>query len=83
MGDLVDALRLRQPSVSEQLRILHRAGLVQRRSQGRQRLYRLEALGIKPVADWALAFSRFWDHKLDALAKYLADKQAKAEGRRP
>jgi DNA-binding transcriptional ArsR family regulator len=74
VGDLVDALRIQQPSVSEQLRVLREAGLVEVRPEGRQRLYRLNAARLKPVADWAGAFSKFWDDKLAALAEHLARK---------
>lgn len=76
VGDLVEHLQIRQPSVSEQLRVLRDAGLVQSRSAGRHRLYSLNAEKIKPVADWATTFSRFWDRKLDALAAHLAKKAA-------
>ncbi len=79
--DLVAHLRIRQPSVSEQLRLLRDAGLVEARRSGRQRLYSLNAAKIKPIADWATAFSRFWDKKLDALASHLSKKlsQSKAD----
>jgi DNA-binding transcriptional ArsR family regulator len=75
VGDLVEHLQIRQPSVSEQLRVLRDAGLVKSRSAGRQRLYSLNAEKIKPVADWATTFSRSWDRKLDALAAHLAKKK--------
>ncbi len=79
VGELVDALAIRQPSVSEQLRVLREAGLVQMRKDGRRRLYRLDAAQVKTVAEWAASFSRFWDQKLDALADYLHKQKTKAE----
>ncbi len=78
VGELVDALQLRQPSVSEQLRVLREAELVEVKSVGRNRFYRLNPQGLRPLVDWVLEFSRFWDVKLDSLAAFLA-KQRREE----
>jgi DNA-binding transcriptional ArsR family regulator len=76
VGELVDHLRITQPSVSEQLRILRDVGIVQARQEGRRRLYSLNPTKIKPVAVWATTFSKFWDRKLEALSAHLAKKKS-------
>lgn len=69
--ELAAAFQISQPSVSEHLRVLRDVGLVQARQDGRLRLYRLDAARMKEIADWAAAFSRFWDKRLDSLGEYL------------
>jgi DNA-binding transcriptional ArsR family regulator len=57
--------------VSQQLRILRRAGLVRERRDGRQRLYRLNPEPLKDVRDWMRAYEKFWTRKLRKLGDYL------------
>ena len=59
------------PAVSQQLRILRRAGLVRERRHGRQRLYRLNPEPLKQVRDWMRSYERFWSRKLRDLGEYL------------
>ncbi len=72
--ELVAALRISQPAVSEHLQILRRAGLVAVRRVGRLRLYRLDAGKLHEIATWVQTYSRFWEKRLDALGAYL-DRQ--------
>jgi len=59
------------PAVSQQLRVLRRAGLVQERRQGRQRVYRLNPEPLREVRDWMRMYDRFWTKKLAGLGAYL------------
>jgi len=74
VSDLVEELKIRQPSVSEQLRILRETGLVDVEKAGRTRIYMLNPEGFRPLVDWMTEFARFWDIKLDALSALLAKK---------
>jgi DNA-binding transcriptional ArsR family regulator len=58
-------------AVSQHLKVLHDAGLVRRRSAGRQRFYRTEPAALKEVHDWTEQFSRFWKSRLDRLGDVL------------
>ena len=64
VAEIVAALDLAQPSVSKHLRVLRDVGLVHARRNGRQRLYRTNADGIRPLHEWAGTFERFWRHQL-------------------
>lgn len=68
---LLGPFRISQPALSKHLRVLRDAGLVSQRKVGRERLYRLEPLALKLVADWVLHYQRFWNRKLDALGRLL------------
>ena len=64
VGDIVVALELDQPSVSKHLRVLRDVGLVRVRRNGRHKLYRTNAEGIRPLHEWSATFERYWTHQL-------------------
>ncbi len=65
VGDIVTLVKLDQPSVSKHLRVLRDVGLVHVRRNGRHKLYRTNAQGIKPLYEWAETFERYWKHQLN------------------
>lgn len=71
VNDLVGRFNMTQPAVSQHLRALEMAGLVTNRRNGRERLYRLNAEQLKPVADWVGEYERFWKGKLKKLGEFL------------
>jgi len=71
VNDLVALLGLAQPQVSKHLRVLREVGLVDVRDEGRQRLYRLNGAGLKPIHDWVSAYERTWNQRYDALDELL------------
>jgi DNA-binding transcriptional ArsR family regulator len=62
--EIVDALRMGQPSVSKHLKVLKGVGLVEVRREGRQMLYKVNAMAIRPLHDWTSTFERLWKHQL-------------------
>ena len=81
VGDIVALMKLDQPSVSKHLRVLRDVGLVHVRRNGRHKLYRTNAQGIKPLHEWAETFERYWTHQLnrvkeraEAKMRNIADK---------
>jgi len=65
VGDIVTVMKLDQPSVSKHLRVLRDVGLVHVRRNGRHKLYRTNAQGIRPVHAWAETFERYWSLQLN------------------
>lgn len=72
VGEIADALGIRQPQVSKHLRTLSEAGLVSAETRARHRIYRLERAAFDDVSHWIASFERTWDERLDALGRYLA-----------
>lgn len=75
VGDIVDELRIAQPSVSKHLRVLREVGLVEVRDAGRQRFYSLDARGLKDVHEWVGGFAEFWSESFDRLEAYVGQLQ--------
>jgi DNA-binding transcriptional ArsR family regulator len=80
VNDLVGALRVSQPRVSKHLRVLREVGLVSVREAGQQRLYTLDARGLKPIHDWVGGFEEFWSQSFDRLNAYVKGLQRKEGG---
>jgi DNA-binding transcriptional ArsR family regulator len=83
VGELVDALGLSQPAVSQHLAVLRGVGLAEERRRGRQRVYRLRPEPLREVAVWAEAFRQFWEQRLDTLGTVLDEMTDPEEDPRP
>ena len=78
--ELAQALGLTQPTASKHLRVLREVGLVRDRKLGKQRLYGIDARGLRPVHEWTGGFARFWHGSFDRLDEYVQElKQATQE----
>ena len=73
VGDLVDRLSLAQPDVSKHLKVLRDVGLVTSRTEGRQRIYRMQALALRPLHDWVSQFEQMWNERYDRLDDLLVE----------
>jgi DNA-binding transcriptional ArsR family regulator len=80
VNDLVRGLGLAQPQVSKHLRVLREVGVVEARSDGRRRLYRLNGVALKPIHDWVKSYEQLWEERFDALDEVLVDLKANEEG---
>ena len=79
--DLARDLGMTQPQASKHLRVLREVGLVRVRGAGKQRLYGLDARGLRPVHEWVGGFERFWSGSFDRLDEYVQElKQTRQEG---
>ena len=62
--EIVDAMEMEQPSVSKHLKVLKGVGLVNVRREGRQMLYKVNAVAIRPLHEWTSTFEGLWKHQL-------------------
>ncbi|MER5508809.1 ArsR/SmtB family transcription factor [Streptomyces sp. NPDC059690] len=78
--ELARDLGMTQPQASKHLRVLREVGLVRVRGAGKQRLYALDAHGLRPVHEWVGGFERFWNESFDRLDEYVQElKQTRQE----
>lgn len=76
VNEIVESLEVDQPSVSKHLRVLRDTGLVRMRCNGRQKLYRTNAEGIRPLHEWASEFERYWRHQLNRVKERAESRAA-------
>jgi len=77
VGALVVTLGMPQPAVSKHLGVLRQVGIVSVTRRGQQRMYQLEAKGLKAVHDWTKKFEQHWSHQLDRI-KERAERRARS-----
>ena len=82
VNELAGALRVSQTRASKHLRVLREVGLVSVREAGRQRLYQLDARGLRPIHEWVGGFEEFWNQSFDRLDAYVKRLQGKHRGGR-
>jgi DNA-binding transcriptional ArsR family regulator len=82
VNELVEALGLAQPQVSKHLRVLREVEAVEARSDGRRRLYRLNARALRPIHEWVKDYEELWSRRFDDLETVLEQlKKEEGDGR--
>ncbi len=74
---LAEPFEMSLPAVSKHLKVLERAGLIERGRKAQWRPCRLQAEPLKHVDDWLEHYRRFWEESFDRLDVYLRELQAK------
>jgi DNA-binding transcriptional ArsR family regulator len=71
VGEIEEALRMTQPTVSKHLRVLRDAGFVESSVDAQRRLYRLKPEPLRQLDRWLEQFRRVWTPHIDALERHL------------
>jgi DNA-binding transcriptional ArsR family regulator len=69
--ELAAPFEMSMPAVSKHLRVLERAGLVERGRDAQFRPCRLRAQPLETAASWIETYRRFWEESFDRLDDYL------------
>jgi DNA-binding transcriptional ArsR family regulator len=72
---LAEPFDMSQPAISKHLRVLERAGLIERGRRAQWRPRRLNAGPLRAVDDWVGQYRRHWEESFDRLDAYLRDVQ--------
>jgi len=73
--DVAEPFNMSLAAVSKHVRVLERAGLVQRARAGREHALALDARPLRQVARWASRYERFWNERLDRLEAFFAQRE--------
>lgn len=71
--ELAEPFAMSLPAVSKHLKVLERAGLIERSREAQWRPCRLKTEALKSATEWLEYYRRFWDESLDRLEKYLRE----------
>jgi DNA-binding transcriptional ArsR family regulator len=77
--DLSAPFQMTQPAISKHLRVLERAGLIERGRQAQWRPRRLRAEPLREIAEWVSQYRRHWEDSFDRLDEFLRDVQSRQE----
>jgi DNA-binding transcriptional ArsR family regulator len=64
-------------AVTKHLKLLERAGLIERKKQGREVLISFRAEPLREVAGWVHEYERFWNERLDQFEQFFQNKKKK------
>lgn len=84
--ELAEPFDMSLAAVSKHLKVLERAGLLERKREGRIHRLRLEAAPLKEAAGWISTYQKFWERQLDSLGEFLKtldDPDVKQPKRKP
>lgn len=81
-GEIVEAFDVSGPAISQHLKVLREAALVQVRVDGQRRMYQLNPRGLDEMDRWLHDVRRFWAPRLDALERELRKTDDKPKGKR-
>ena len=83
VSELAEPFKISLPGVSKHLKVLERAGLIERGREAQWRPCRLAPAPLKDVDDWVEQYRKFWEQSFDRLDQYLRELQTKDEKRGP
>jgi DNA-binding transcriptional ArsR family regulator len=77
MMKLAESFEMSLPAVSQHLKVLREAGLVEERREGRLRIYTLIPGPLREVSDWIGHYEQFWQTRLRKLGDHLKKRNEK------
>ena len=83
VSQLAEPFEMSGPAISKHLKVLERAGLIQRGREAQWRPCRLVASPLKVAADWLEEYRRLWEQSFDRLDEYLSELQSRDKAATP
>ena len=75
VAELCEPFEITQPAITKHLKVLERAGLIERGRRAQWRPARLRAAPLKEASDWVGQYRRHWEESFDRLGEYLETVQ--------
>ena len=69
-------------AIKKHLTVLEEGGLISVHPSGRERVNRLEPLGLKSVSDWLAYFDNFWNERLTTLKEAVERQEKTTKGKK-
>jgi len=77
--DIAEPFDVALNAVTKHLKLLERAGLIEREKQGREVLISLRPKPLREVAAWVHEYERFWNERLEQFEQYFKNQKMKKE----
>jgi DNA-binding transcriptional ArsR family regulator len=76
VNELAKPFKMSGPAVSKHLKVLERAGLIDRGREAQWRPCKINPRALQDVDGWLERYRVFWEERLDRLEVYLQELQA-------
>ncbi|MBL8817489.1 MAG: winged helix-turn-helix transcriptional regulator [Planctomyces sp.] len=74
--ELAEPFRMTLPAITKHLKVLEKAGLIERTRSAQKRPCKLRAKPLQEAASWIDNYRRFWEASFDRLDQYLNEMQS-------
>lgn len=79
--DLSKPFKMSAPAISKHLKVLERAGLIERGREAQWRPCKIKVEPLREATDWLEHYRKFWEDSFDRLDDYLKQIQAEGNGK--
>jgi DNA-binding transcriptional ArsR family regulator len=79
--EIYDEFDVSHPAISQHLKILREAQLVNAQKRAQQRLYRINPQVVLDFEDWTKQLAQQWNQRLDALDELIKEEKGKNTGK--
>lgn len=79
VSDLAEPFDMSMPAISKHLKVLEKAGLIDRSKDAQYRPCRLRPEPLKDIDEWIGQYRKFFEESFDRLDDYLQQLQTKKE----
>ena len=80
VNELAEPFSVSLPAISRHLKVLERAGLIERGRDAQWRPSRLQPQPLRDATDWLTARTRAWERRMDRLEAHLTRLQKERTG---
>lgn len=78
-SDISDRFKISPPAISQHLKVLREANLVQMEKRAQQRIYTINPVGITEMEKWVSQMRSLWNERFDALDELLKEEMKESE----
>jgi DNA-binding transcriptional ArsR family regulator len=78
-SDICDKFRVSPPAISQHLKVLREAKLVQVEKRAQQRIYQINPEAMQELEGWARQIKQLWTERYDAFEAVLKAEKAKLQ----
>ncbi len=75
--EICEKFDMTPPAISQHLKILREANLVQMEKRAQQHIYRINPAAMQELEGWARQLTALWNERLDALGRVLEAEKKK------
>jgi DNA-binding transcriptional ArsR family regulator len=79
--ELAKPFNMTLPAISKHLKVLEKAGLIERSRDAQLRPCKLRAKPLKEAASWIDRYRTFWEESFDRLDDYLKELQSEPDAK--
>jgi DNA-binding transcriptional ArsR family regulator len=77
--EISDRFPVTPQAISQHLKVLRKATLVQVEKRAQQRIYRINPKAMLELEDWARQLRQLWNQRFDAFDRVLAEEKRKRQ----